>query len=80
MNKPCPNCGSDFDREQGNFWFWTCGTWSRGRVDLLASVSPECTAIKLRNRRDKLEAALKLIYDKAEGGSEIRDIAGKALK
>lgn len=73
MNKPCPNCGCNFDRKQGNFLFWECGTWARGDTNKLASVSSEC-------RRDKLEAALKLIYDKAEGGSEIRDIAEKALK
>ena len=48
MNKPCPNCGSDFDREQGNFWFWVCGTWAREGGEDHPSISPDCTIVKAR--------------------------------
>lgn len=80
MNKPCPNCGCNFDRKQGNFLFWECGTWARGENLEHLSVSNDCTAIKLRVRVTNMRIALKAIYDKADVGSEIRDIAEKALK
>lgn len=56
MNKPCPNCGSDFDRKQGNFLFWICGTWAREGKEDHPSISPDCTVVKARVELAQLKA------------------------